>query len=222
MDAGRLFADEQRRGDPTVARSVVEEGEHLSLARRQPTDGGQAIGEADVHAGTAGEALDQPPLTDGSEPPSSTSTEPSTPPPPTTITTTTGEESTTTTTTGEESTTTTEPPVGDLTVDVEVLARCIDTNGRGVIPVLVYGSPDVDLSALDVTSVALSGMPIVTVYGFPLAIPLDVDGDGSRDLLVLIRNVAGAIPAGTTTVTLTALLEDGTPIAGSDSICGRR
>jgi hypothetical protein len=35
---------------------------------------------------------------------------------------------------------------------------------------------------------------------------------------VLIDDVAGAIPAGTTTVTMTARLRDGTELAGTDEV----
>jgi hypothetical protein len=35
----------------------------------------------------------------------------------------------------------------------------------------------------------------------------------------MIDDVAGAIPAGATDATLTAILDDGTPIAGTDDVC---
>jgi hypothetical protein len=48
---------------------------------------------------------------------------------------------------------------------------------------------------------------------------LDVDRDGDQDLLVLIAGDPSSIPDGATSVTLTGELDDGTPIAGDDTIC---
>ncbi len=46
-----------------------------------------------------------------------------------------------------------------------------------------------------------------------------MNGDGYRDLLVQMTDVAGTYPDGQTTATLTGSLYDGTPIQGTDSIC---
>jgi hypothetical protein len=56
------------------------------------------------------------------------------------------------------------------------------------------------------------------VHSLP-TIRLDVDRDGDQDLLVLIAGDPSSIPDGTTSVTLTGELDDGTPIAGGDTIC---
>jgi hypothetical protein len=62
-------------------------------------------------------------------------------------------------------------------------------------------------------------MPVARIGPFFLAIKVDLNGDRRKDLLVMIDDVAGAIPPGATEATLTASLHDGTAIAGTDDIC---
>jgi hypothetical protein len=103
-------------------------------------------------------------------------------------------------------------------VDVDVVARKIVNDGYGLIPVVIFGDVDVDARRIDVRSVQLEGMPVATFFGRPLALRLDVNHDGYKDLVVLIDDVAGAIPSSTRTVTVTARLRDGTEIAGTDEV----
>jgi hypothetical protein len=61
-------------------------------------------------------------------------------------------------------------------------------------------------------------MPVARILGVPLAIRWDVDQDGRKDLIVLIDDVAGALPTGPQTLTVTARLRDGREIAGADDV----
>ena len=107
---------------------------------------------------------------------------------------------------------------GPLPVEVDVIPHRIVNDGHGLIPVVIFGTADVAAGQIDARTVELEGMPIATILSVPLAIRWDVNHDGHRDLVVLIKDVAGAIPAGTTTVTVTARLLDGTQIAGTDEV----
>jgi hypothetical protein len=103
-------------------------------------------------------------------------------------------------------------------VEVDVVPRKIVNDGHGLILVVIFGDADVDARRIDARTVELEGMPVATVLGKTLALRLDANRDGYQDLIVLIDDVAGAIPAGTTTVTVTALLRDDTEIAGTDEV----
>jgi hypothetical protein len=103
-------------------------------------------------------------------------------------------------------------------VEVDVVPRKIVNDGHGLILVVIFGDADVDARRIDARTVELEGMPVATVLGKTLALRLDANRDGYQDLIVLIDDVAGAMPAGTTTVTVTALLRDGTEIAGTDEV----
>jgi hypothetical protein len=112
-------------------------------------------------------------------------------------------------------------PTEPLAVDVDVLPRCIRNDGLGHIPIVLFGNADVDVDDVDLHTVELAGMPVVTLFGWPFAVELDVDRDGHDDVLLLIDDVAGGIPADATEATMRASLADGTTIAGSDQICVR-
>lgn len=71
---------------------------------------------------------------------------------------------------------------------------------------------------IDATTLKLEGMPIASIFGIPLVLRLDVNHDGHRGLVVLINDVRNSIPAGTTIVTVTARLRDGTELAGTDHV----
>jgi hypothetical protein len=103
-------------------------------------------------------------------------------------------------------------------VEVDVVPRKIVNDGHGLILVVIFGDADVAARRIDARTVELEGMPVATILGRPLAVRWDVNRDGYRDLIVLIDDVAGAIPAGTTTVTVTARLRDGTELAGTDEV----
>ncbi len=107
---------------------------------------------------------------------------------------------------------------GPLPVEVDVIPHRIVNDGHGLIPVVIFGTADVAAGQINARTVELEGMPIVTILGVPLAIRWGVNHDRHRDLIVLIKDVAGAIPTGVTAVTVTARLLDGTQIAGTDEV----
>jgi hypothetical protein len=106
-----------------------------------------------------------------------------------------------------------------LRVDVDVLPPCIRDHGFGLTLVVIFGSGSVDVDDLDLRTVELEGVPLWTLFGRPVTLEVDANRDGHRDVGGLIVDLAGAIPAQATSVTLTAVLDDGTPIEGSHTIC---
>jgi hypothetical protein len=106
-----------------------------------------------------------------------------------------------------------------VTVDVDILPRCIVNDGHGVVPVVIFGNDSVAADQIDPATVELEGMPVQRFFGWFMAFVHDVDGDGFDDLFVLIDDVADAIPAEATTASVTGLLYDGTTVEGADDIC---
>jgi Bacterial Ig domain/Putative Ig domain len=99
--------------------------------------------------------------------------------------------------------------------------NCVRDDDHGVIPVAVLGSARVDAALIDPATVELEGLHVraVSPQGKLQAHLEDVDGDGLRDLVVQLERVSGTFSPEQTVATLTARLLDGTPIAGTDSIC---
>jgi hypothetical protein len=119
--------------------------------------------------------------------------------------------------------------VSEVTILAPVRVVAIDVNPgsdagacgrvRATIPVAVLGAPDLDVAAVDVASVALEGMPVArTGNGRLRASYEDVNGDGAVDLLASIANTRSL--SGTIPVRLTGTLVDGTPVEGTDVLCG--
>ena len=99
--------------------------------------------------------------------------------------------------------------------------NCINNDGKGVIPVAVLGSATFDVRRVDAATVALEGMAVRTSgrANRLTADYEDVNADGFLDLVVHIQDQDGSLANGTGVATLTAMLTDGTAIAGSDEIC---
>ena len=108
---------------------------------------------------------------------------------------------------------------GPIAVDVDIIDWCIRNDGYGVIPVVIFGDDRVAAIKIDPATVELEGMPVKRVYRWWLAYVYDVNHDGVDDLVVLIDDVAGAIPAGAMTGTVRGALYDGTAIEGTDELC---
>jgi hypothetical protein len=110
------------------------------------------------------------------------------------------------------------PAVRTVAIDILPEGSC----GRlpAAIAVAILGAPDLDVTAVDVASVALGGMPVKAVgkLGRLVSAYEDVNGDGLQDLRVVVENT-GAL-AGATEATLTGTLRDGTAIQGTDGLCG--
>lgn len=97
--------------------------------------------------------------------------------------------------------------------------NCINNNGKGSIPVAIFGSDELDVEYIDPYSLSLDGLQVRTVgkKGNLLAHYEDVNYDGLYDLVVQFEDVAGALTEGD--ATLTGSLTDGTGINGSDAVC---
>jgi len=104
-------------------------------------------------------------------------------------------------------------------VDVDILPCCVVNDGFGVVPLVIFGSDAVPADRIVVRSVELEGMSVQRVLGWYLAFLLDADGDGHDDLLLMMDDVAGALPTGQTTAGVTGELRDGSAIEGSDDVC---
>ena len=97
----------------------------------------------------------------------------------------------------------------------------INNNGKGVIPVAIFGNETFDVSQIDPSTVELEGCAIKAVgkKGKLLAHIEDVNDDGYDDLVVQIEDVAGAFVGPTATLTGNLFEEYGsTPIEGTDLI----
>lgn len=98
---------------------------------------------------------------------------------------------------------------------------CINHNGHGVIPVVVFSSRSFDATQVDPTSVSLDGQRVRQMGNGNLQAHTDedVDSDGFNDLVVQIEEIAGTYRPGENIATLTGETYDGIPIRATDSIC---
>ncbi len=98
--------------------------------------------------------------------------------------------------------------------------NCFNIDGRGVIPVAILGSADLDVNTINIDSLVLEGLDVaVRGKDKPLAHLEDVNGDGFDDLVVQFEDDPTNWTGGGATATLTGALLDGTSITGTDSIC---
>ncbi|MEA5385878.1 PKD domain-containing protein [Haloarculaceae archaeon H-GB11] len=95
----------------------------------------------------------------------------------------------------------------------------VNPKAKGVLPVAILDTGDVDLSAVDVSSLRLSategGAGAAAAHGGHFE---DVDGDGDLDLLVHFENADVGFTADSTDVYLSGVTTDGVPVVGSDSV----
>lgn len=130
----------------------------------------------------------------------------------------------------------------DVAVDVKP-GSCpnpVNLRGRGVVPVAVLGTAELDVREIDPTSIRLQGIPALRSGFEDVGLPFepfrgkqdpedcsDLDGDGWEDLTLkfdkqVLAEALGDPPAGTEVVLqLTGSLYDGMPIAGEDVIVVR-
>jgi hypothetical protein len=98
--------------------------------------------------------------------------------------------------------------------------NCFNINGRGVIPVAILGSPDLDIAYVDQGTLKFGGLDVgIRGNGFPMCGAEDVDGDGYVDLVCQFEDDTGAWAPGGEEASLTGELLDGSAIKGTDSIC---
>jgi hypothetical protein len=117
-----------------------------------------------------------------------------------------------------------DPPAGPvtLTVDVDIKPGSVknpfNVKSCGKLPVVVYGSAELDVKLIDPASIKLATIAPVCQGRF------DVQGDGIADQVMLFQNkdvaslVPDAVDGEVVTMELTGALTDGTLIKGSDSI----
>ena len=107
----------------------------------------------------------------------------------------------------------------DIDIKPGSYPNSINNNGKGVIPVAIFGNDTFDVSQIDLDTVLLGdcGIKEVGKKGKILAHYEDVNGDTIDDLVVQIEKCTFIV--GDEEATLTGMLNDGmTPITGTDSI----
>jgi len=96
--------------------------------------------------------------------------------------------------------------------------NAISLHSRGVVPLAIFGAPDLDVSTIDLASIRLAGAPIAEAGGRTRSLLDDVNTDGIMDLLVHVDAGAMTLKAGDTRVELTGQTQDGTELHGSDAV----
>ena len=106
--------------------------------------------------------------------------------------------------------------------DTESNRRRINLNGNGVVPVGVYGTADLDVNDIDVSTILLgiNGDEAAAVHDGHIE---NLNGDGIDDLVLHFREGELEIPITTPgnailTLTLTGQLYDETDIVGEDDV----
>lgn len=112
------------------------------------------------------------------------------------------------------------PNVKNVQIDVQPgsYPNYIPSNGLGTIPVAILSSPSFDATQVDLSTLALSGLPVSQVGGTPQFQIQDVNGDGTNDLVVQFQNQSNALRLDTAKVELIGKMNDGTLIEGTDSV----
>ena len=106
----------------------------------------------------------------------------------------------------------------ELVLGVEIQSDKLNLGKNGVLPVVIPGAADVDVTRIDVSSLELNGAGAAHDGHID-----DVDGDGIDDLMVHfpVPELAIAPPPAdgdVVTLTLTGELNDGAPFEGADDV----
>lgn len=88
----------------------------------------------------------------------------------------------------------------------------ISARSRGAVPVAIFGSALLPVTAIDVESIKLGGAPVKHALAHALCAATDGNADGFTDLYCLIDGDKILLPAGTTSLTLVATTTTGTPV----------
>jgi hypothetical protein len=106
------------------------------------------------------------------------------------------------------------PPLG-ARIDVRPLcsSNFVTLGNSGLMPVAIFGAANLDVSAIELSSLSLSGAAAVGSATFS-----DIDGDTFTDMLVNFRMSDLQITASSTRVLLSGALGSGQQFFGSDSI----
>ncbi len=115
--------------------------------------------------------------------------------------------------------------ISPLSVSIDIKPgsdpNCFNQNGRGVIPVAVFGSTDLDVTQILVGSLSLQGLAVKMAgkSGKYLAHYDYINADDYLDLVLQFMDSNSWVPSSGNHATLTGELIDGTLIEGSDTIC---
>jgi hypothetical protein len=114
-------------------------------------------------------------------------------------------------------------PGQTVTIDIKPGSdpNCLNIDDHGVIPVAVLGSADFDVQTIDTATLSFAGLVPREKKNGQLSCALeDVNIGGYWDLVCQFEDDSTKwAPDSDTEATLTGELTDGTPIAGTDSIC---
>jgi hypothetical protein len=90
----------------------------------------------------------------------------------------------------------------------------VNSTGRGVVPIVVFGDADFDVSTVDVATLSFGPgeAPSHSVH------VTDVDGDGFDDLVTHHRANEAALAADEPEACIQGMNVDGTPILGCDTL----
>lgn len=99
------------------------------------------------------------------------------------------------------------------------LRNPVASGGRGRLPVTVFGSAQMPVSSLELSSLTLAGAPVSTLPHDRLqAHTEDADNDGITDLLLHFDREALALNPADALLHLTGYLANGIPVRGSDRV----
>jgi hypothetical protein len=114
---------------------------------------------------------------------------------------------------------------GRLTVALDIkpgsYPNSVSLSKKGVIPVAVLGQPSFDATSVNPASACFGDAESPAERDCTVApgsVVEDVNGDGIPDLVLHFDTLQTGIDAGDTQACLSALLVDGTPVSGCDSI----
>lgn len=113
-----------------------------------------------------------------------------------------------------------------ITIDIDIKPgsthKVINMKSEGVIPVAILGSENFDVTDIDVTTILFGqygeGGPGAVPFHDPAGHLEDVNGDGFTDLVCHFKTQETSLDAGIDWVGLTAQLNDGRWIEGSNNV----
>jgi len=107
-----------------------------------------------------------------------------------------------------------------IQAQIDIRPSCINPKGHGSLPVVIFGSPDLDVGAIDFASLDLEGFSVkARPRSGGLMVHFEfVNDDDLLDAFAQFDDNSQWTGTGDT-ATLTGMLLDETPIEGTDSIC---